>query len=535
MANEKNYILATLDAETDPFVYYRIPEAFCWGLYTGKNYYEKWGDDSTDQIIELILSLPEKHLIYAHNGGKFDFMYLLKKGVLSDPIKIINGRIVSARIGIHEIRDSYAILPMPLAGYKKDEFDYELMEREVREDNKKDILHYLASDCENLYELVEGFINEFGLNLTIGSTSIKKIKEFHPFEIQNDTHDEIYRPYYFGGRVQCFDRGLKEGVYKSLDVNSMYPHVMANYQHPTGNEYTILYDTDIPESFYIDGILPGYEDKPYFIDFDGTNKNALPVRTPKGLDFECEAGNFKTLSHELKIGLEYNLIEIDSINEIRIPKETINFGLFVLTYIKDKIEAKRSGDKIKEILTKFLLNSGYGKFGQNPENFFDYHIRYPGEKCPDLDIWRLDIDYGFMELWKAPAPKPIYYDVAIAASITSAARSVLLEALCNATNPQYCDTDSIICESINNVEMDRFKLGAWDTEATGDQLYLAGKKLYALFDSGNPVKYASKGVRLTPDQIKKVSMGESINWKNEAPSFNISGEAKFINRTIKRR
>ena len=51
MANEKNYILATLDAETDPFVYYRIPEAFCWGLYTGKNYYEKWGDDSTDQII----------------------------------------------------------------------------------------------------------------------------------------------------------------------------------------------------------------------------------------------------------------------------------------------------------------------------------------------------------------------------------------------------------------------------------------------------------------------------------------------------
>lgn len=535
-AKDRQYTMATLDAETDPFEYGRIPVPFAWGLYTGDHYYELWGDDCTDKLIELLASIPDKLMLYAHNGGKFDFYYLLKKGVISDPIKIINGRIVSCKIGIHELRDSYAILPMPLAGYKKDDIDYKLFEEDTREDHKNDILAYLSKDCEYLYELVEAFIEEFGLQLTIGATSIKKIKEFHPFDNQNDIHDRAYRPYYFGGRVQCFERGLVENDLKIFDVNSMYPHVMANYEHPTGKSYTGLGKNDVPKNFKETGVLESeFAGKPYFIDFTGRSQGALCQRTKTGLDFGHQHGRFQTLSHELLIGLKYGLIEIETIHEIRVPDLTINFGLFVHNYIKDKIDAKKNGDKLKEILTKFLLNSGYGKFGQNPENFKEWTIRYQGEQVPNMDHWEMEIDMGFMELWTKPSPKPSYYDVATAASITSAARAVLLEALVNAVDPLYCDTDSIICSDIKGATFDPFKLGAWDLEGAGNKCYLAGKKLYALYQDETPVKYASKGVRLEPSDIIKLSEGETVNWKNEAPNFKLNGDVKFINRNVKMR
>jgi len=87
--------IATLDAETDPFVYKRVPEPFAWGLFTGDDYIETWGDDCTAEMLEKIEAHKEPLRIYAHNGGKFDFFFLLRFGVLRNP-QIINGRIVKA-------------------------------------------------------------------------------------------------------------------------------------------------------------------------------------------------------------------------------------------------------------------------------------------------------------------------------------------------------------------------------------------------------------------------------------------------------
>lgn len=534
MANVKRK-LATLDAETDPFRFGRKPIPFCWGLYTGDQYYETWGEDCTDQLIALLESITEPLLMYAHNGGKFDFYYLVEKHVITDP-KIINGRIVSAKIGIHEIRDSYAIIPVPLAAYQKQEIDYNLFEKETREANKNDILYYLASDCENLFELVSAFVERFGTKLTIGSTAIQQVKEFHPFERQDERHDERFRKFYFGGRVECFEKGIIKDDLKYFDVNSMYPEVMANCKHPTGRHYI---NTDrIDDEFIRTGKLDS--DMPYFIEFVGNAKGALPVRTKQGLDFNAEAGLYYATSHEFQVGLKYNLIDIYQINEILIPEEYIEFGRFIKHFQREKIEAKKTGDKTAELFSKLLQNSSYGKFAQSPDNFKEWYFRYPGEGLPNDELdWEPYLITPDFEIWSAPSPKPVYFDVATAASITGAARAKLLDAICKADRPIYCDTDSIICRDLPNVKLDKYKLGCWDCEATGDEALIAGKKMYALLNNGDPVKIASKGVRLDHHQIRDLCKGETVEWSNDAPTFKLANlntdKVEFIHRKIKMR
>ncbi|MES2110023.1 MAG: hypothetical protein V4577_14790, partial [Bacteroidota bacterium] len=62
------------------------------------------------------------------------------------------------------------------------------------------------------------------------------------------------------------------------------------------------------------------------------------------------------------------------------------------------------------------------------------------------------------------------------------------------------------------------------------EFYIGGKKLYCGYDSDaiNPRtkqkgywKTASKGARLSPEQIKEVADGKSITYEFDAPSYSI--------------
>lgn len=529
--------LAVFDFETDPFKHGRPPEPFCCGMYDGETYREWWGDDCVQQFLDFLEDTPDEFILYAHNGGKFDFYYLLRKGALSNPLKIINGRIAKCKIGRHELRDSYAIIPVPLAAYQKDEIDYNLFEREYREANKADILHYLASDCEYLYKLVAAFVERFGYQLTIGGTAIKKLKEFHPFENGGRSHDEQFRPYYFGGRVGTFETGVLRGDWKIYDVNSMYPAVMRNAKHPVNQDYTSYFDGRflLPDGRLEDGDL----DRPYFIRFTGTNNGALPYRLDDGgLTFDKKRGTFYACSHEVKIALKYGLIKIETVHEIRAFNADISFGEFVDTYQVEKQEGKRDGDKIKELFAKLLQNSSYGKTAQSSDRYKDFQILNAGEYWlnkygEEYEGAQCFADYGSFEIWEKPSDREAFFDVAIGASITSAARAVLLEALQNATRPVYCDTDSIICLALDNVKIHKLELGAWDLEKTGDTLAIAGKKMYALFQNGEVVKAASKGVRISGAQILAMCQGEIVTHANIAPTFKLNGEIKFQKRRVK--
>jgi hypothetical protein len=85
----------------------------------------------------------------------------------------------------------------------------------------------------------------------------------------------------------------------------------------------------------------------------------------------------------------------------------------------------------------------------------------------------------------------------------------------------------------SDIECDEYKLGAWKLEKHGNKFALAGRKLYALFNQGECVKMACKGVRLTAEQIESVAGGETITWKKDAPTFSLASGTKFIHRDVR--
>ena len=104
----------------------------------------------------------------------------------------------------------------------------------------------------------------------------------------------------------------------------------------------------------------------------------------------------------------------------------------------------------------------------------------------------------------------------------------------NAVEPIYCDTDSIICKSLN-VEIDGNKLGAWKFEGEYDFAAIGGKKLYALYNDGDKEtkKLASKGGNLKLNDIKAICRGETFLHQNIAPTMSINTSPRFIERNFK--
>ena len=527
-----NKLLATVDLETDPFEHNADIQPFAVGFKTEFEYREYWGDDCIEQWIADID--PDLDLIcYAHNGGKFDFIFFIRRNLLDNPIKIINGRIVSALLkGTRiELRDSFAILPFPLSQYRKDEIDYNKMRRKVRNKHRREILSYLKTDCVALFELVCGFWQRFGNKLTVGGAAMSELRKSYPFERANETHDSTFRQFYFGGRCEYFERGNLPGNWKVFDVNSQYPSAMVNFDHPTGMDhiYTMTPRTNKK------GELVKYPGSMYFALIECDSAGALPIRGENGgLSFPHGRFEFFACSHEIFAGIELGLISKFKIHHCWIPKQTTRFDQFILPMYDERDAARAAGDEPLRLSIKFVLCSSYGKFAQNPDSFKDFLI----VDCSDPPIglidqgWQLDSNFDDFEIWAKPNSSPQYYDVATAASITSAARSVLLRGLAKSVRPVYCDTDSIICEQFNG-EISNSKLGAWKLETKGNSIAIAGKKLYALFDRSECVKFASKGVRLTGDEIRRIAKGGSITWDSPAPTFNFRGESKYISREIK--
>jgi hypothetical protein len=525
-------VIAAGDCETDPFQPHVIPKPFVWGFFSeAEGYCHFWGKGDTReqqdesccmQFIEFLYSLDAPHLIYMHNGGKFDFLFLLKYA--DGKLKIVNGRILEMHIGIHTLRDSYAAVPIPLSAYKKDDIDYMKLDWDVRQQNRSEIVHYLGGDVRYLHELITAFRGEFGNVLTIGTAAMRALSDFHRFDEFDSEQDAFFRRFYYGGRNQCFDSGILAGKWKVYDKNSMYPACMRDMLHPISNTYEQSYrltdDTD-------------------FIIVEGNNFGGLPLKHPTGyLDFASKRGTYYVTGHELRAALDTGTFEITRIVEAFTFVERVSFGEFVEHYYGKRLTASAAGQALLVIFYKLILNSAYGKFCLSPDNFKDWEITEQGDYLDD-SVWNLEMECGDYMLWSKPSTQNKFYNVATGASITGAARSELLRGLACAKRPVYCDTDSIICESLD-ADIDSKKLGAWKLEAEGDEICIAGKKLYALYNNGSVVtddkgkpKQASKGARLTATQIRNVAKGGIEIFENPVPAFKLDGDHQFMTRRIR--
>lgn len=532
MQNEK---LGVLDFETDPFVIGRIPYPFAAGIWFGQQPDDDYGGRILwePRIVEKTIAALRRLntcTLYAHNGGKFDFHFLVEN---ADPqeIQIRNGRITQMRIGKVTLKDSWPLMPFPLEEYRKTKINYDIFEKDRRNipANRKRIESYLIDDCRFLLELIQGFRAVIGPKDTIGSAAFYQMKE-NGIDIKhtNEPHDDLFRQYYFGGRCETLKKGVFSGRFLYLDINSAYPYAM-KFRHPTGQNYLCG-----------DRLPPFKHLGPCFIHCIADSKNALPLREKEGLYFpHVRDQEFYATGWEIIAGLKTKTLTIKKIIEAWIPTQFICFSEYIDKFFALRQQAKKDDDKIKRLAYKYLLNAGYGKFAQNPREFKKYRLAPYGETVNDFD-W--EIDFGGISLWsKSSYNGTGFYDVATGASITGFVRAMLWNAICDSKNVLYADTDSLLCSS-SSVKLGE-ELGEWKLEGKIRRAAIAGKKLYGVEwtekQDNSKYKIASKGARLEFRDIVSLCNGKTIEWENKAPTFSASNppnwkhsEKNFVTRRI---
>lgn len=569
MASKRRRRIAVIDKETDPFLKDRIPIPFAWGFYVANNdgsnaqYVHHWQEHAWESplacsniLCDFLEDTEEELLIYAHNGGKFDFLFMIHR--LNGKVRIVNGRILQAELAHQTLRDSYAIMPIPLSQLgDKLEIDYRLMEREVREHHKDEILKYLKADCIELWKAVVGFHERFGDHLTIGSCAMKQLQKFHAFEEANKAFDTDMRKFYFGGRCQVFEADEIILPVKGYDINSSYSDTMQRLLHPVSTR------------IHRRGKISKYTTA--FVVWEGENFNAVPTRTKDGLDFTIPNGTFYTSIHEWEAGLETGRINPHRILEVIDFDQRVTFDDFVNHHYGERMESRAQGNEFGVTLEKLVLNAPCGKFAQDPETHED-SIILPFGDIPELlydsagklkrkeDQFQLRHTHAKYSIWCKPAMRKSYFNVATAASITGGARATLLRGLHAADRPLYCDTDSIFCAGMgSSAIIDSKKLGGWKHEFTGNAIAIAGKKLYTVqgtlrdnlsmiakaqkkllpwetldIDAEICLKKASKGTSLNPIAILMIAKGDIVETFNDAPAFKLDGNHQFIQRKIRR-
>lgn len=557
---------ATADCETDPFKNGRVPIPFIWGHYTLEEGFKYFFE--TKDFVDFIRDREE--IIYFHNGGKFDVHFLFEYIDEQSDVMVVNGRIAKIKIGKAELRDSFMLLPVPLSAYKKDDFDYNKMEKENRKANMPEIHTYLSNDCIYLYEILAKNFALYGQKISLASSA---------FDFWHKKHSTLkykpkspagffktYQPYYFGGRVECFKKGIVEEKFNVYDIRSAYPRAMLE-EHPYGTEYKV--STKLPDT----GI------EICLVKFRGRSFGCLPHRD-KGLKFSHDEvdRNYFATGWELKAGLEAGTIKIRTIERVTKFTQTINFKDYVGFFYEEK-EKHRTVKGAEYLLAKLYLNSLYGKFGQNSEDHRNYELIEPqyiqsqletccentcknyNDYCGIIEHrnWTYENLLGKLALVSCPIreEKRHYYNVVTAASITGFVRAYLYEQLRRAENLLYCDTDSIACTGFQGKIGN--EIGDWEDEGSFIRAAIGGKKLYAFeksdedknksiskrekelerkltkqerYDAG--FKISSKGVRLSAGEILDIASGEEIEYKNIAPTFSIGNEPKFVKRKVKR-
>lgn len=519
------------DCETNPFekgvVEYK---PYCWGVavYRAKDFsFVEYRDFlKTSDFVEYI---GEKNAYcYFHNGGKFDFLFL-KDYFSEGEILFINSRIAELNIKNCILRDSFLYMPLPLAAYKKDDFDYNLLYDFKK--NKKAILKYLKHDCFDLAEILIHFFKVFGVELTIASACLKyfvkseKIKT-KEYKTRSENFDTIFRNFYFGGRVECFRTGASRNK-KVYDINSAYPFAMLK-NHPWGfGFYAVFDEKEVEEAG--------------FVICKGVSLGAFPYREKEGVCFPRDKKErvYYVTAREYFTAKKLGAFEGDFLRGYNFMQYR-DFSKYVLHFYGMKENAKKKSPDY--LLAKLAMNSLYGKFGQNPRLFKETRIIEYKKLLPSFEIngeiWNVVeiISSNQCIVQKQAELKP-FLNVAISASITGTQRAYLFESLWKANGVCYCDTDSIICDEMKGVEIHPSKLGAWDIEAECNVFWLGGKKLYCCFDDkGKIIKYASKGARLDQEQFETLMESGCVTWENDKPTFHAKSYGRkavdFLRREI---
>jgi len=513
----------TADCETNPFKYGDIITPFIWAVFDGTNTKLFDGVNATADFIAWARDFDG--YIYAHNGGRFDWMMadMMRALDRDEDIFIINNRIAKAKLGKAQLRDSFLILPVPLKTFEKKGFNYSWLVVENRAQHMDEIREYITSDVVNLYAPLAAYFAKYGQQLTQAGAAMK---EWHNLGGEKrkygKEHDTKFRPFYFGGRCEVFQylNGVADN-WKVYDINSSYPNAMCS-NHPLGKEYFTTNN--------LKDLVGGS-----FWTIKAISRGALPIRKDDGgvmFPNDETPRTFKCTGWEIMAGVDTNTLDVlDCVGLV--PYKFESMQAYVHKHYAEKEQAGKIGDKVTYTIAKIFLNSLYGKFSMDIESFKDYRI-FDGAPADGWELPFMLCEGGDIYYRKSTTGE--YIDVACGASITGLARANLWRGICESENVAYCDTDSIFCTG-STVPCSH-KLGDWEMETEAKRLWIAGKKMYSLEytkpkKNGDRYKVASKGVTASHDDIRLACDGYVVELHRDAPTFKLDGSQRFISRKIK--
>ena len=318
----------------------------------------------------------------------------------------------------------------------------------------------------------------------------------------NEKALKLSRSAYNGGRTECFKIGtINEPMYL-LDINSQYPFVMRSNEYPVECQ-TYIKDVSLRE---LNDLLSEYMVTAHVA--INTNIPIYPIRHAGKLIFPI--GKYETYlsSPELTHALAYNHIE--KVYACAVYKKAHIFQDFVDYFYKKRLEYKRKDNEVMSLFCKLLLNSFYGKFGQNGRKYERIGTT-PDDK---IIVWNeYDVETGVTHKMRqyanvvecqAELAESLESHPAIAAHVTANARMLLWEFICIAgrENVYYTDTDSLLV----NVEgyanlislLSDTKLGCLKLEKTITSATIYGPKDYVFGDIVKRKGISPKAIEIAP-------------------------------------
>lgn len=365
-------------------------------------------------------------------------------------------------------------------------------------------------------------LNKF---LTTGSLSFELQKSYtakynlDPNKIMYCSIEEydLYKKWFFGGLTQ-FNPMIQGKLItpesgKVIDINSAYPYAMTK-PLPVDKLWNLKDAVPSPKQnvyhyfhMKIKKAKAKYMETPFLRNWKSQggddNRYCLYLQ-----DFECYY-----LEDEFKTLCKYYEFEGVEIIDVYWCEVLDYLAEYINTIYDLKSYYKKLNNKSGQFLYKILLNAGYGKYAQRYNMRTEYWINtkdkeamlQKGEarlKTTIMNFYGKKIvenDYYVFPLTKLTAVDNVCgrsniailkkeitraHNILVASTITALNRVFLMETILKLgpENFYYCDTDAIFFNDknvdISCIEIDGYKLGAWDYELNLKKLVVLGAKAY---------------------------------------------------------
>lgn len=493
---------------------------FGYACYMRRHHDGIWGDEdwikfeTADDLWSWVISKLRRKIklyVFCHNTS-FDLPvvdifnilprrgFVLKRAIIEAPPTILSYRGRDCSI---TVIDTLNIWRMPLK-YLGEEIGLTKLDMPDNNDLQIDWEQYgrrdveiLRAACLKWFDFLES--NDYGsFAPTLAGQAMRvyrhKYNRHQIFIDDNKQSLELTREGYYGGRVECFYIGSFTQNFTVLDVNSMYPHVMAYNQFPSKLVGHTRHASirDLLNWFTTYSLTARVRLR--------TSKAFAPMRKDGKLIFPI--GEYECILSTPELKYAYTNAEILEVLEVSVYEQALLFSAMVHDLYARKEQSKREGDTVKEFMYKKLLNSFYGKWGQfggkwvEESNISDLSSKRWMEYNVDTGETRYYRQIGGLCQTREEPGETKDSFPAIAAHVTAYARMVLYELIqkAGAKNVYYCDTDCILVNDtgLDNVRqlIDPFTLGGLKIAGTYQHIKLFGPKDY-WWDS----KIKNKGVR----------------------------------------